>query len=45
MKLWYNRSMNTTVTAKLKVHTTPEQFRALRATQLAYRDALNEVSR
>jgi putative transposase len=32
-------------TAKLKLHTTPEQFRALRATQLAYRDALNDVSR
>jgi putative transposase len=37
--------MNTTLTAKLKAHTTPEQFRALRATQLAYRDALNAVSR
>jgi putative transposase len=33
------------MTAKLKLHTTPEQFRALRATQLAYRDALNYVSR
>src|SRR5262245_9188131 len=37
--------MITTVTAKLKVQTTPEQFRALRQTQLAYRDALNYVSR
>src|SRR5207248_1769789 len=37
--------MNTTLTAKLKLHTTPEQFQALRATQLAYRDALNYVSR
>jgi putative transposase len=33
------------MTAKLKLHTTPTQFRALRATQLAYRDALNYVSR
>jgi putative transposase len=33
------------MTAKLKLQTTPEQFRALRATQLAYRDALNYVSR
>jgi putative transposase len=31
--------------AKLKLQTTPEQFQALRATQLAYRDALNYVSR
>src|SRR5712671_4525737 len=31
--------------AKLKLRTTPEQFHALRATQLAYRDALNAVSR
>ena len=30
--------------AKLKLHTTPEHFQALRATQLAYRDALNYVS-
>jgi predicted transposase len=37
--------MHTVLTAKLKLHTTPEQFRALRQTQLAYRDALNEVSR
>src|SRR5215831_15681538 len=37
--------MHTVLTAKLKLHTTPEQFRALRRTQLAYRDALNEVSR
>jgi putative transposase len=33
------------VTAKLKLQTTPEQFQALRQTQLAYRDALNAVSR
>ena len=32
------------LSAKLKLHTTPEQFKALRATQLAYRDALNYVS-
>src|SRR5215472_13774540 len=36
--------MKICVTAKLKVKTTPEQFAALRATQLAYRDALNHVS-
>ena len=33
------------ITAKLKLHTSPDQFQALRATQLAYRDALNYVSR
>ena len=32
------------LTAKLKLVTTPEQFRQLRLTQLAYRDALNQVS-
>ena len=37
--------MITTLTAKLKLQTTPEQFRALRQTQLAYRNALNFVSR
>ena len=37
--------MHTVLTAKLKLHTTPAQFRALRQTQLAYRDALNYVSR
>jgi putative transposase len=36
--------MQTTLTAKLKLLTTPEQFAALRKTQLAYRDALNFVS-
>src|SRR5713226_1366448 len=36
--------MKTVLTAKLKLHTTPEQFAALRATQLAYRDSLNYVS-
>src|SRR6266496_2738405 len=37
--------MKTVITAKLKLHTTHEQFAALRAMQLAYRDALNYVSR
>jgi IS605 OrfB family transposase len=37
--------MSTVLTAKLKLHTTPQQFKALRQTQLAYRDALNYVSR
>jgi IS605 OrfB family transposase len=36
--------MQTTITAKLKLVTTPEQFAALRQTQLAYRDALNLAS-
>ncbi len=33
------------ISAKLKLHTTFGQFQALRTTQLAYRDALNDVSR
>ena len=37
--------MKQLVTAKLKLETTPDQFQALRQTQLAYRDALNAVSR
>ena len=37
--------MKQLITAKLKLYATPEQFVALRATQLAYRDALNYVSR
>ena len=37
--------MKQIITAKLKLHTTPDQFRALRQTQLASRDALNHVSR
>ena len=37
--------MKTIITAKLKLHPTPEQFQALRRTQLAYRDALNYVSK
>lgn len=37
--------MKTVITAKLKLQTNTEQFQALRATQLAYRDSLNYVSR
>ena len=37
--------MKTVISAKLKLNTTPDQFAQLRATQLAYRDALNFVSR
>ncbi len=37
--------MQQIITAKLKLITAPEQFVALRQTQLAYRDALNAVSR
>ena len=37
--------MQQIITAKLKLLTTPNQFAALRATQLAYRNALNAVSR
>ena len=36
--------MKTTLTAKLKLLTSPDQFRALRATQLASRAGLNQVS-
>ena len=36
--------MKTVIIAKLQLQTTPEQFAALRTTQLAYRDALNYVS-
>src|SRR5215472_14368129 len=36
--------MQTTITAKLKLVTRPEQFCQLRLTQLAYRDALNQAS-
>jgi putative transposase len=42
---WYTVRMKQTLTAKLKLKTTPEQFAALRSTQLAYRNALNCVSR
>ena len=41
----YTRAMKQVITAKLKLHTSPAQFQALRQTQLAYRDALNYVSR
>src|SRR5260370_1908534 len=37
--------MQQIITAKLKLLTTPEQGQLLRQTQLAYRDALNYVSR
>src|SRR5215467_9767333 len=37
--------MQQIITAKLKLLTTAEQFQALREVQLAYRDALNAVSR
>ena len=37
--------MKVPLTAKLKLLLTPEQFSALRETSLAYRDALNHVSR
>ena len=37
--------MQQIITAKLKLITTPEQHQLLRQTQLAYRDALNSVSR
>src|SRR5690349_6545636 len=37
--------MKMTIMAKLKLNTTPEQFKALRETQLAYRDSLNFASR
>src|SRR5215467_4795384 len=36
--------MQQIITAKLKLITTPDQFQALRESQLAYRDALNAVS-
>jgi IS605 OrfB family transposase len=45
MKNRHTGWMQQIMTAKLQLQTTPEQFRALRATQLAYRDALNYVSR
>jgi IS605 OrfB family transposase len=37
--------MKQVISAKLKLKTSPAQFAALRQTQLAYRDALNYVSR
>jgi len=37
--------MKHVITAKIKLHTNSDQFKVLRATQLAYRDALNATSR
>jgi putative transposase len=37
--------MQQVITAKLKLHMAASQFQAVRTTQLAYRDALNYVSR
>jgi IS605 OrfB family transposase len=45
MKIGHTGSMNTMLTAKLKLQTDSGQLQALRRTQLAYRDALNYVSR
>ena len=45
MKGSHTGCLQCTITAKLKLLTTPQQFRALRQTQLASRDALNYVSR
>ena len=45
LNIWYTCSMKTTLSTKLKLHTTNEQFQALRETQLVYRDACNFVSR
>jgi putative transposase len=39
------QAMQQIITAKLKLIATPEQHHSLRQTQLAYRDALNSVSR
>ena len=36
--------MKQILSAKLQLHTSPEQFQALRRTQLAYRDGLNAAS-
>jgi hypothetical protein len=37
--------MDCSITATRTLHTTPDQFRAVRQTQLAYRDARHFVSR
>jgi putative transposase len=42
---WIDERMKQIITAKLKLLTTPEHLVLLRQTQLAYRDALNYVSR
>jgi hypothetical protein len=39
MKMGYDRSLHTLLTAKRKLHTTPQPFRALRRSQLTYCDA------
>ncbi len=44
-EILYICSMKQLMTAKLKLHTDQGQFQVLRTTQLAYRDALNYVSR
>ena len=44
-EIWHTCSMKQMITAKLKLHPAASQFQALRTTQLAYRDALNYVSR
>src|SRR6266702_4090932 len=45
LKMKYTCTMKTTLTAKLKLNTMPEQFQALGQAQLAYRDSLNYASR
>ncbi len=44
VKMYDTWAMKQIITAKLKLHTTLDQFAALRQTQLAYRDGLNYVS-
>jgi putative transposase len=44
VRIRYTIHMKQIISAKLKLNTTPEQFSALRTTQLAYRGALNFVS-
>ncbi len=43
--LLYDTGVKQMISAKLKLHTSPEQFQALRRLSLAYRDGLNAVSR
>jgi putative transposase len=43
-EIGYNFLVKATLTAKLKLTLSADQFHALRQTQLAYRDALNHVS-
>jgi hypothetical protein len=42
VKIFHVKQM---ISAKLKLKTEPDQFQALRAVSLAYRDGLNAVSR